>query len=163
MAVMTKGMTAAVVAAAVAAAVASIGIGSLRGGAEPQAGVRAAIEAANKKHFIDAAPKADTALLAAVYTEDAIAYPANSAPIKGRAALQAMWKSVFEMGIAGFELNTEEVESSGDMAWETGNYVMKLKDGNVADKGKYVVIWKRINGEWKLHRDIWTTSMPAPK
>jgi ketosteroid isomerase-like protein len=30
------------------------------------------------------------------------------------------------------------------------------------DEGKYVVIWKRHQGKWKLHRDIWTTSMPAP-
>jgi ketosteroid isomerase-like protein len=40
---------------------------------------------------------------------------------------------------------------------------MKLKDGKVADRGKYVVIWKRVGGEWKLHRDIWTTSLPAAK
>ena len=127
------------------------------------ADVRAAIEAANKKYFVDAAPKGDAALIAPVYTDDAIAYPANSEAIKGRAALQAMWKSVLDSGIAGFALNTEEVESRGDLAWETGNYVMKLKDGKVADRGKYVVIWKRVNGEWKIHRDIWTTSMPPAK
>jgi uncharacterized protein (TIGR02246 family) len=129
----------------------------------PDGNVRAAIEAANKKYFIDAAPKGDAALLAGVYTDDAVAYPANSEPVRGRAALQAMWKSVFEAGIAGFELKTEEVESAGDLAWETGTYAMKLKDGKVADRGKYVVIWKRIGGEWKLHRDIWTTSLPAAK
>src|SRR5688500_12287818 len=87
--------------------------------------VRAAIEAANKKFFMDAAPKADVALLASVYTDDAIAYPANADAIKGRAALQAMWKSVFDSGISGFELTTQEVEASGDTAWETGTYAMK--------------------------------------
>lgn len=132
-------------------------------GRGPGGNVRAAIEAANKKFFVDAAPNGDAALLAAIYTDDAIAYPANSEAVKGRAALQALWKSVFASGIAGIALNTEEVESAGDMAWETGNYVMKLKDGKVADRGKYVVIWKRVKGDWKAHRDIWTTSMPAPK
>lgn len=131
--------------------------------AGPDANVRAAIEAANKKFFIDAAPKGDAALLATVYTDDAIAYPANAEAVKGRAALQAMWKAVFDSGITGFELATEEVEASGDMAWETGTYSMTLKDGKVADRGKYVVIWKRVKGEWKLHRDIWTTSLPAAK
>jgi len=29
--------------------------------------------------------------------------------------------------------------------------------------GKYVVIWKRDGGQWKIHRDIWNTSMPATK
>jgi ketosteroid isomerase-like protein len=159
---MTTRMTAAVVAAAVAGAVAAIGIGSLRG-IEPNADVRTAIEAANKKYFIDTAPKGDAALLAAVYTDDAVAYPANSEAVKGRAALQAMWKSVFDMGINAFELNLEEVDSAGDMAYETGNYVMKMKDGTLADRGKYVVIWKKVNGEWKLHRDIWTTNLPPAK
>ncbi|HEX6324805.1 MAG TPA: DUF4440 domain-containing protein [Vicinamibacterales bacterium] len=125
--------------------------------------VRAAIEAANKKHFIDAAPKGDATLIAGVYTEDAVAYPANSDAVKGRAALQAMWKSVLESGITGFDLVTGEVETAGDMAWETGTYAMTLKDGTVADRGKYVVIWTRVNGEWKIHRDIWTTSLPAAK
>jgi hypothetical protein len=33
-------------------------------------------------------------------------------------------------------------------------------DGKVLDKGKYIVIWKKEDGTWKLHRDIWTTSVP---
>lgn len=40
---------------------------------------------------------------------------------------------------------------------------MKTKDGTVADRGKYIVVWKRVGGKWLLHRDIWNTSMPAAK
>jgi ketosteroid isomerase-like protein len=32
----------------------------------------------------------------------------------------------------------------------------------VIDTGKYVVVWKRVGGRWKLLRDIWNTSRPAP-
>jgi ketosteroid isomerase-like protein len=28
------------------------------------------------------------------------------------------------------------------------------KDGKV-DQARYVVVWKREGGRWKLHRDIW--------
>ena len=59
------------------------------------------------------------------------------------------------------ELNTSEVESAGDLAYEVGTYAMKTKDGKVADRGKYCVVWKRVNGQWFLHRDIWSTSLPA--
>jgi hypothetical protein len=31
----------------------------------------------------------------------------------------------------------------------------------VHDDGKYLVIWKRDQGKWRLHRDIWTTNMLA--
>ena len=30
------------------------------------------------------------------------------------------------------------------------------RDGKITE-GRYVVVWKRTNGEWKLHRDIWNT------
>jgi ketosteroid isomerase-like protein len=36
-----------------------------------------------------------------------------------------------------------------------------VANGSVADAGKYIVIWKKDGGTWKLHRDIWTTSPPA--
>jgi uncharacterized protein (TIGR02246 family) len=124
------------------------------------AAVRAAIEKANKK-FDEGAAKGDAAFIASVYTADAQALPANSEPVNGRAAIQKMWQSVLESGINGFELRTSEVESAGDIAYEVGSYVLKMKDGGVADRGKYCVVWKRVNGEWLLHRDIWTTSLPA--
>jgi ketosteroid isomerase-like protein len=74
-----------------------------------------------------------------------------------------MWKSVFDSGIAAASLETADVEADGSLAYETGRYEMKLKDGKVADRGKYVVVWKRTGNEWRIHRDIWNTNMPAGK
>lgn len=124
------------------------------------AGVRAAIEAANKQ-FLTVFAKQDAAGLAAFYTTNGEAYPPNSNVVRGRAEIQKMWKSVIDSGIAGATLTTTEVESSGDLAYESGTYEMKTKDGKVADRGKYVVVWKRVAGKWMLHRDIWNTSQPA--
>ena len=123
---------------------------------------RAAIEAANKK-FVAAAAKGDAAGMAAQYDANGAAYPANSDVVKGRSALQAFWKSVLDSGISDVTLNTTQVDSSGDLAVETGNYVLMTKDGTVADRGKYVVVWKRSKGQWAMQHDIWTTSMPAKK
>lgn len=134
------------------------GVGLAAQGGE-SAAVRAAIDAANKK-FVEGAAKRDTAMIASVYAEDAVAYPPNGEPVKGRAAVQKMWQAVLDSGIASFELNTTGVESGGDVAYETGTYALKTKDGKVADRGKYVVGWKRVKGQWLLHRDIWNTSMP---
>jgi len=126
------------------------------------AAVRAAIEAGNKK-FADGAAKHDAALIATAYTEDAEAFPPNSEVVKGRPALQKLWQSVLDSGIAAFELKTTEVEAQGPLAYEVGTYVMKAKDGKVADRGKHCVVWKQVNGQWLLHRDIWSTSMPEVK
>ncbi len=35
-------------------------------------------------------------------------------------------------------------------------------DNKSLDKGKYVVVWKKQNGNWKMYRDIWNSNMPAP-
>jgi len=130
--------------------------------AQGNADVRAAIEAGNKK-FADGAAKHNAALIASAYTEDAEAFPPNSEKVKGRAALQKLWQSVLDSGIAAFELVSTEVDSAGNLAYEVGTYVMKTKDGKVADRGKYCVVWKRVNGQWLLHKDIWTTSLPEAK
>jgi ketosteroid isomerase-like protein len=149
-----------VVAAALVVGARPVVAGQRSGGSN--ASVRAAIEAGNKK-FIDGAAKRDAALIASTYTEDAEAYPPNSDAVKGRAALQKLWQSVLDSGIAAVELSTSEVDSAGDLAYEVGTYVMKTKDGKVADRGKYCVVWKRVGGQWLLHRDIWSTSLPEVK
>lgn len=124
--------------------------------------VRAAIDEGNKG-FMAAFARGDTAALAEFYTTDGEAFPPNGDVVRGHAALQQMWKSVVDGGIASATLTTREVESSGDLASESGTYEMKTKDGTVADRGKYIVVWKRVGGKWLLHRDIWNTSMPAAK
>ena len=150
-----------VAAAIIALAVSGSALFAQKPAANGNAAVRAAIEAANKK-FMDGAAKRDAALIASAYTVDAEAFPANSGVVTGRPALQKLWQSVLDSGIAAIELKTVEVESSGPFAYEVGNFTLKTKDGKAADQGKYVVVWKQISGQWFLHRDIWTTSMPAP-
>jgi uncharacterized protein (TIGR02246 family) len=140
----------------VAAAVLTAAVASAQ-----DAAVRAAVDAANKK-FGAAVAKGDAVALAGLYAPDAQAFPPNSDVVKGRAAIQGMWKSVLDSGIAAAELTTTGIEAQGNLASETGTYVMKTKDGKVADRGKYVVVWKKVNGQWMIHHDIWNTSQPAP-
>ena len=123
---------------------------------------RPAIEAANKQ-FIAAVAKGDAAALAGMYTAAGVAFPPNGEPTKGRAAIQKMWQGVIASGIKGATLTTSEVETHGDTAYEVGNYEMKVDGGKVVDRGKYIVIWKREQGQWRLHRDIWNSSMAPAK
>ena len=54
------------------------------------------------------------------------------------------------------ELQTMEVDSLGETATESGVARLYNQQGQVA-AGKYVVLWKRANGQWCLHRDCWNT------
>jgi ketosteroid isomerase-like protein len=124
-------------------------------------GDRAAIEAANAR-FGSLFKQANGAGVAALYTQDAQVLPPNGDIVSGGAAIQKFWQGVMDAGIKGAKLTTLEVTPAGNTAYEVGRYELSGADGSVLDNGKYVVIWKRDGGQWKLHRDIWNTNTPAP-
>ena len=121
-----------------------------------------AIAAANR-NFMDTFAREDAEGMGKLYTTDGQLLPANSDFITGTEAIQAFWQAVMDMGIKTAELKTVELDGYGDAAFEVGRYTLGGEGGQVLDKGKYVVIWKQEDGQWKLHRDIWNTSMPAPE
>ena len=123
---------------------------------------KAAIEAANAKFSADFA-KGDAAAVAAHYSATAQAFPPNGDIAKGREAIQKVWKGAMDGGVKAVKLVTLEVDAHGDFAHEVGTYALTGEGGKPLDNGKYVVVWKREGGQWKIHRDIWNTSMPAPK
>jgi uncharacterized protein (TIGR02246 family) len=124
------------------------------------ANVRSAIEAQGQK-WDAALKKGDAAAMAALYTTDAEAFPPNADVARGRDAIQKLFQSFLDGGVAASKLTTREVGSAGDTAWETGTYEMSGKDGKPVDQGKYVVVWKRVQGQWLLHRDIWNSNLAA--
>ena len=122
--------------------------------------VQAAIEAANES-FMAAFNQGDAAALADLYTENGQLLPAGSDFITGKEAIQNFWQGAMDMGIKSAKLEIIEVEGHGDTAIEESKYTLRGESGNVLDRGKYIVIWKQQAGQWKLHRDIWTSSLSA--
>ncbi len=118
------------------------------------------------REWMEAVKRGDPASLAALYTEDATLLPPNSEAIRGRQGIEAFFKAGMQMGISEATLETVDVEYLGDVAYEVGAYTMKIEpEGGqaTADKGKYVVVWKRDgDGPWKLAIDMWNTNTPLP-
>ena len=115
------------------------------------------------KDFVSAFGKGDAAGVASLYTEKGQILPANVGVITGREGIQGFWQAVMNMGIKSARLETVEVEDFGETAFEIGKYTLCGAKDQVLDSGKYLVIWKKDSDHWHLHRDIWTTSMPASK
>lgn len=124
--------------------------------------VRAAIAAADE-NFMAAFNRGDAAGVAALYTEDGQMLPPNSDFVKGKQAVQGFWQAVMDMGIKGVKIVIGEVESHGDTAIEVSTFELQGDGGQVLDAGKFIVIWKQEDGQWKLHRDIFNSSLPAPQ
>jgi ketosteroid isomerase-like protein len=127
---------------------------------QDQLATRAQIES-NNAAFMAAFARGDSAGAAAVYTETGQVLPPNFPVMSGKPAIQASWQEAMKRDIAAVSLETVEFEEAGDMAWEAGRGMLKTSDGQVLDEGNYLVIWKRENGVWKWHRDIFNSSRPA--
>ena len=125
-------------------------------------GIRKAILAAEKV-FVTAYNRHDAPALAALYTRDGEIMPPNSGVVKGARKLQALFKSFWDAGDTVMRLDTVEAKGFGDTAYEVGKYTLSGDSGKVNDRGKYIVIWRKVGGQWKLYRDIFNTNMPEKK
>lgn len=145
-----------------AAAIAALISASLLAAAPVSAeDVRAGIEASNRK-WEAALSRGDAAAIAATYTADGELLPAHSDAVHGPKAIAEYMQAVLRAGIRKATLTTLEVDGCGDSASEVGTYEFKGEDGTLMDHGKYIVLWKKEGGDWKLRRDMFTTSvMPA--
>jgi uncharacterized protein (TIGR02246 family) len=111
---------------------------------------------ARNQEFMDAWARGDAAAVASLYTVDAQFLPANFPTLVGRDAIQGYMQGGIDQGVDSITLETEELKILGAFAWEVGRYTLNVGD-IVVDAGRYIVIWKRVRGEWYLHRDITNT------
>jgi ketosteroid isomerase-like protein len=117
------------------------------------------IEAANHE-ISEALSKGDSVAVASAYSKDGALMVSNSPSIKGQDKLTAFWGGFIRLGIGGITLTTSEVWGDENFITEEGLFEIKSKDGAQLDKGKYIVIWKKEDGKWKLHRDLSNTDLP---
>ena len=101
----------------------------------------------------------DAAAIADFYTDNAMLLPAGSDFIQGKRDIEAYWQAAIDMGIKNIKLDLLELEQHGDTAIEMSKYTMSSADDHIIDQGKGIVIWKYEGGAWKLHRDIWNSSI----
>jgi ketosteroid isomerase-like protein len=60
-------------------------------------------------------------------------------------------------------LTTTGLWGDEKMLAEEGIFTFMDKDGNQIDKGKYIVLWKKEDGKWKLFRDCYNSDLPLEK
>lgn len=121
----------------------------------PALAQKAKIEAVNAK-WAELFNKGDFEGLAQLYTVDATAFPPGSPMVRGRAAIGKMWKSMAEQ-VSNPKVTTLEVKRLGPSAVrEIGTFSLMTKGPSPKEvSGKYIVVWERVRGEWKLAADIW--------
>jgi len=109
--------------------------------------------------FIEALQRKDAVAMAGMYSTAAKVMPPGADIVEGKSKIQAFWESVIRAGVTDAKLETMEVDTIGGYtAMETGKFVM-YHNKDVVDRGKYLVVWRNEDGQWRLHRDVWNSSV----
>jgi len=122
--------------------------------------VKDSIKASNDL-FVASIVKGDSASFSNIYTSDGKIMAPNSPAITGTDGIKGFAGEIFRTGIKNIKLETSDVWGTEEMVIEEGTYTMGDDKGKTLDKGKYISVWKKENGKWKLFRDISNSDMPV--
>ena len=133
------------------------------GGENPDFDLAATREliAQQNQHFTEAHITGDVAAIDAMFAPDARSYPPGAPAAIGLPAIHALTVDFLRAGITEFHEETTAFYGNAEYAIDEGIYVLRY-GGGVTERGKYVNVWKQVNGTWRIQANIWNTDPPVP-
>jgi ketosteroid isomerase-like protein len=119
------------------------------------------IEVANTNLSV-ALAKGDSIAVGNAYTFDAKLLYADAPAVEGREKIQSQWAKSITIGANHLKITTLEVWGDENAITEEGIYEFKSKEDKSIAVGKYIVVWKKEDGKWKLHRDMANSDVLVP-
>jgi len=111
--------------------------------------------------FQKAFENSDSVGLANLYTSDGKIMMSGAPSIIGRPAIVTIASMFMKMNIKR-QAKTIDVWGNDNLLVEEGTVSLFDQKGTEIEHAKYLVIWKKEDGQWKLFRDMWNTDL-APK
>ena len=115
----------------------------------------------NSKMFSSYIINADYEKIADAYTADGKIFPNRMNIIAGREQIKRYWILPDGVKTLEHEVIPREIKVMGLEAYDYGTYrgVTKRANGNTVPwQGKYVIIWRKEDGDWKMYLDIWNST-----
>jgi uncharacterized protein (TIGR02246 family) len=112
------------------------------------------------RQFSAAYVRGDAEAMTDLYTPDAVLFPERSAAITGREAIRRYWTLPPGRRITRHILTPTQIIVDGRHAYDHGTYeITGERDGKSTGtfSGKYVVVWRREGGTWRMHLDMWNS------
>ena len=85
--------------------------------------------------------------------------------MRGTENIRAMLAGLFTAPGLSITLRPERIDiaAAGDLATDAGlvEVGMNTAQGPVIEASKYLEVWRKVNGEWKLMYDTWNANSPA--
>lgn len=105
---------------------------------------------------------------ATIFADNIIQMPPHQEPLQGMDKFKKSWKENLGNGKWDFKIEAKEVKVCDKMAVERGEYVLNFSPNETAsmpafkDEGNYVVLWEKIDGDWKIVWDAPVSKTPMP-
>lgn len=93
----------------------------------------------------------DSIALGNMYMENAEIIPSTV----GRENIIKAFGSSIRHGIKGSSFKTNHLWGNDKLLVEDGTGTWMYENGKVAGSGRYLLVWKKYEGEWKILRDTW--------
>lgn len=95
--------------------------------------------------------------LLSLYADDAIRLPNNQTIISGKEAIKKEMEIEQTKLKKGYTNTSETTDVFGDenIVTEVGRTIRKDASGKVKSTGKYITIWKKVNGKFVTVREMW--------
>jgi uncharacterized protein (TIGR02246 family) len=116
--------------------------------------------AAMTERWEEALNSGNAEAVAALYSDDARLLPPNAELGQGRAAIAAEFAAMIAAGLTIDLVNVDAVVA-GDVGYKVGTYTLLAPAGVMVDRGKYIDVWRKVDGQWKITNDIWNSSLPV--
>ena len=112
--------------------------------------------------FQKAFENSDSTGLANLFTSDGKMMMPGSPSVVGREAITATVAMFMKMKIVR-KAQTIEVWGNDDLLVEEGVASLFDQKGVELEHAKYLVVWKKEDGQWKLFRDMWNSDLSPSK
>jgi len=112
--------------------------------------------------FTQAHLTGDIALIDSMFAPDAKSFPPGAAAVTGLPALHDFTVEYLKAGLTEFREETTDLYGNAEFVVDAGTYVVTYGHEHVTERGKYLNVWRQVNGSWKIQSNIWNGDAPVP-
>jgi uncharacterized protein (TIGR02246 family) len=117
-----------------------------------------------EQQWAEAVEERDLEAIVGLFAEDGQIMPPNARSVSGREPIAEAWQGILDLPELEFSFapTAVKVAGSGDMAYVVGTYQLAYQgeEARVEDAGKYVDVWEKIDGEWKVVIETYNSDLP---
>ena len=95
----------------------------------------------------------DSVAIGKMYSDDAEMFQNRGPSIIGRNNIVNTFGEMIRDSITGSSFTTTGLWGTNEILVEEGTGYFAHTNGKVVSRGKYLLVWKKENGEWKIFKD----------